>query len=400
MVFQYKYLSNSHLKGFENYKYSSLDTSPLSNYVMHPFWNFTVKIVPKWLAPNVLTFAGFLFTVGNGLLLTIYDKDFCGSSDDYKWCPPVPAWVWLACAVSHFLAHTLDGIDGKHARRTNSSGPLGELMDHGLDSWTALFIPFCIYSIFGRADFSESPLRMLFIFWTIFLTFYLSHWEKYNTGILYLPWSYDASQIALFSMYLITYFGSYKYWKFVVPVLNITSGRLFELISYVGSFVVSAPVTVYNVYSCKHLKQPTFWESFRPLVPLIVLFSTTSGWAAFSPNNVIDREPRTFYFMVGTVFANIACRLIVSQMSSTRCEAVNWFLLPLAVTVMAVTTLPMSERQEVLLLRMNSLLFCLLHIHYGVCVVRQMCEHFRINCFSLKKRDDSEEAVSLGKVKI
>ena len=190
------------------------------------------QIVPKWLAPNLLTFTGFLFTVANGLLLTIYDANFCASSDSIPWCPPVPAWVWFACAVSHFLAHTLDGIDGKHARRTNSSGPLGELMDHGLDSWTALFIPFCIYSIFGRADYSETPLRMLFIFWTIFLTFYLSHWEKYNTGILYLPWSYDISQIALFLMYLLTCFKGHKYWKFVVPVLNVSSGRLFEIISY------------------------------------------------------------------------------------------------------------------------------------------------------------------------
>jgi ethanolaminephosphotransferase len=144
----------------------------------------------------------------------------------------VPAWVWGVCAISHFLAHTLDGIDGKHARRTKSSGPLGELMDHGMDSWTALFIPFCIYSIFGRADYSESPLRMLFIFWTIFLTFYLSHWEKYNTGILYLPWSYDVSQVALFALYIITCFKSHKYWKFMVPVLNVPSGQLFEILSY------------------------------------------------------------------------------------------------------------------------------------------------------------------------
>jgi len=28
---------------------------------------------------------------------------------------------------------TLDGIDGKHARRTNSCSPLGQLLDHGCD---------------------------------------------------------------------------------------------------------------------------------------------------------------------------------------------------------------------------------------------------------------------------
>ena len=39
------------------------------------------------------------------------------------------------------MAHTLDGIDGKQARRTGSSSPLGEMFDHGLDSWsTSLFL--------------------------------------------------------------------------------------------------------------------------------------------------------------------------------------------------------------------------------------------------------------------
>lgn len=193
--------------------------------------------MPQWLAPNVLTFTGFLFTVANGILLTIYDPDFSASSDSISTTPPIPAWVWFLCAINHFLAHTLDGIDGKHARRTRSSGPLGELMDHGLDSWTALFIPFCIYSIFGRADYSESPLRMLFVFWTIFLTFYLSHWEKYNTGILYLPWSYDASQVALFVLYMITFCESYTFWKFTVPIINIPSGQMFELLSYCKQFL-------------------------------------------------------------------------------------------------------------------------------------------------------------------
>ena|SRR6218665_1188971 len=184
-----------------------------------------------WIAPNVLTVVGFMFTVANGLLLTVYDPNFYASSDDYPQYSPIPGFVWILCAVFHFLAHTLDGIDGKQARRTNSSGPLGELMDHGLDSWTSFFIPFCIYSIFGRADYSSSPIHMLFICWSIFITFYLSHWEKYNTGILYLPWSYDASQIGLFTLYLMTFFHGYSYWKFTIPIFHLTSGVFFEIIA-------------------------------------------------------------------------------------------------------------------------------------------------------------------------
>ena len=38
-LFNYEYLGPKILTGFDSYKYSSKDTSPLSQYVMHPFWN-------------------------------------------------------------------------------------------------------------------------------------------------------------------------------------------------------------------------------------------------------------------------------------------------------------------------------------------------------------------------
>lgn len=45
-----------------------------------------------------------------------------------------PLWAYLMCAVGLFIYQSLDAIDGKQARRTNSSSPLGELFDHGCDS--------------------------------------------------------------------------------------------------------------------------------------------------------------------------------------------------------------------------------------------------------------------------
>lgn len=46
-----------------------------------------------------------------------------------------------------FLYQTLDAIDGKQARRTGSSTPLGELFDHGCDSVST--------GILRRKQFSE-----------------------------------------------------------------------------------------------------------------------------------------------------------------------------------------------------------------------------------------------------
>ena len=45
-----------------------------------------------------------------------------------------PQWTFLLAAVGLFFYQSLDAIDGKQARRTGTSSPLGELFDHGCDS--------------------------------------------------------------------------------------------------------------------------------------------------------------------------------------------------------------------------------------------------------------------------
>ena len=42
---------------------------------------------------------------------------------------PCPRWVYFVWAICLFAYQSLDAIDGKQARRTGSSSPLGELFD-------------------------------------------------------------------------------------------------------------------------------------------------------------------------------------------------------------------------------------------------------------------------------
>ncbi|XP_050701938.1 ethanolaminephosphotransferase 1-like [Eriocheir sinensis] len=384
-----KYLTAEHLLGFENYKYSAQDTSPLSNYVMHPFWNAVVKICPRWVAPNVLTFVGFLFTVGNFVLLAFYDYSYYASSDDPPGdkYPPIPNWVWLACAFNHFMAHTLDGIDGKQARRTGTSSPLGELFDHGLDSWTTFFIPACLWSVFGRVDYSITPLRFYFVLWNVITCFYTSHWEKYLTKILFLPWGYDLSQIMIFVIYLVTGVCGAHIWKFEV-VSGLSSGVMFEIMMYAGSLGTSLPMSFWNIYKSyrdKSGKMLGFWAAMRPLVNPLVFFFLGTVWVYQSGSDIINENPRMYFFMIGTIFANVNCRLIVSQMSNTQCEFLNWLLFPLAFCLVIVVVFPSLEIATLVIM---SAVATVAHIHYGVCVVRQMCEHFHIMCFTIKDRAD------------
>ena len=60
-------------------------------------------------------------------MFTLYGTDFEGT---------VPAWWCITQAVSYFIARLLDEMDGKQARKTGNSSPVGLLFDHGCDSFS------------------------------------------------------------------------------------------------------------------------------------------------------------------------------------------------------------------------------------------------------------------------
>ncbi|XP_020393240.1 choline/ethanolaminephosphotransferase 2 [Zea mays] len=72
--------------------------------------------------PNMITLTGFMFLLTSAFLGFLYSPHLDTTP---------PRWVHLAHGLLLFLYQTFDAVDGKQARRTNSSSPLGELFDHG-----------------------------------------------------------------------------------------------------------------------------------------------------------------------------------------------------------------------------------------------------------------------------
>lgn len=107
----------------------------------------------------------------------------------------------------------------------------------------------------------------------------------------------------------------------------------------------------------------------RPLVAPFIFFSLTTLWVLVSPTNILETDPRCFTFMVGIVFSNICCQLIVAQMSNTRCEIFNWLLVPVGVVVAAALMIPSSLNLELPLLYFLTAFTFLAHVHYGCCLV-------------------------------
>jgi len=114
------------------YKYKGGDNGYLWKYFYNPSAKKLVEFLPKTLAPNVITMVGFFFSVLPFVLLF----SMCGTHMQNQKGYDIPRWFYLVEAFSYFLYRMLDEMDGKQARRTGNSSPLGLLFDHGLDAFT------------------------------------------------------------------------------------------------------------------------------------------------------------------------------------------------------------------------------------------------------------------------
>jgi len=297
-------------------------------------------------------------------------------------------------AVLLFLSHTLDGIDGKQARRTGTSSPIGELFDHGLDGWAAVFVTASVYHMFGRNEdhLSVPVFRMYCILWTVNLAFMVSHWEKYNTGTLYLPWGYDFSMVGAVVLYLVTAVGGHHMWKIKLPG-GIDPGLVIECALYAGTLGLAIPIALYNIYvSYKEGtgKMRTFWEANRPLVPISLAITICLVWVVNSKNDILEADVSCFFYMSGTVFANICVKLIIAQMSNTRAEVLSLALYPLAAAAFLSLVISPSLTGELAVLYILTGLLTVMHIHYGFCVVSEMCQHFHVRPFHIKNIQEEQ----------
>ena len=82
----------------------------------------------------------------------------------------------------------------------------------------SVFIATTFYSTFGRNEdsLSISEFRMYGVMWSVFFTFHLSHWEKYNTGIMVsvISSSVCITEKSVYSLHI-------SFFMFLVPTMGI-----------------------------------------------------------------------------------------------------------------------------------------------------------------------------------
>ena len=88
----------------------------------------------QWVAPNLLTLVALFWIISGALIW---------ASQDGSYEMIFPRWTYVYVAFTVFMYQTFDAIDGKQARRTQTSSPLGQLFDHGCDAINTILALYC-----------------------------------------------------------------------------------------------------------------------------------------------------------------------------------------------------------------------------------------------------------------
>ncbi|GFQ01724.1 choline/ethanolaminephosphotransferase 1 [Phtheirospermum japonicum] len=281
------YIGAHGVAALHRHKYSGVDHSLLAKYVLQPFWTRCVNLFPLWMP-------GYACAKG------IYSPQLDS---------PPPRWVNFAHGLFLFLYQTFDAVDGKQARRTNSSSPLGELFDHGCDA---------LGCAFEALAFGSTAMCGGGTFWFWFISavpFYFATWEHYFTHTLILP-AINGPTEGLMMIYMIHFFTAIvgaEWWvqefgKSVpflswVPFLNeIVMYKAALYLMIIFAVIPTVWFNVHNVYKVVKARNGNMLLALAMLYPFIVLLGGVLAWEYLSPSGLMSKYPHLVVLSIGLAF--------------------------------------------------------------------------------------------------
>ncbi|PSS12520.1 hypothetical protein M430DRAFT_44425 [Amorphotheca resinae ATCC 22711] len=327
------YVRQEKLPHLKQYKYSGVDHSLLSRYVLKPFYtNVVIKFFPMSMAPNLITLTGFSFVIINVLTLLWYNPTL---DQD---CPP---WVYISWAVGLFLYQTFDAVDGTQARRTHQSGPLGELFDHGVDALnTALE---CL--IFAATQNLGMGWKTVMTLFASLLTFYVQTWDEYHTKTLTLGLISGPVEgiVCLVIVYAFTGIkGGASFWQqsmfktVGIPKHAIIPDYIYELAfnewyMVLGAFVLilNTVQSSMNVIRARRAQGDKSRYALVGLVPFFITWTLIPAYLYLNPE-ILYNHLVPFVFFCGLVNAYSVGQMITAHLVKLDFPYYNVLVLPLA----------------------------------------------------------------------
>jgi ethanolaminephosphotransferase len=329
---------------------------------LNPWWTALTERVPLYVAPNTLT------TLGLAHCLVAYAVTWRASPNLDQ---HVPNYVLLLNAVCVAIYYTLDCMDGKQARRTNSSSPLGQLFDHGIDCLCLLqhlsaAQAWCMAGGTGWFFVVQAVLQF---------SFFCAQWEEYYTGVLpHSTGNFGVTEV--------------NYGMAVLSLVNALVNRkaLYtpETIRYAGMGWAGV-MSLLIVLSARRVMQAnpstkTFLSAVSKLLsPLCLSLSPL-----FLPPSVWETETRFVHLAVGLAMTLITIKIIVFSMAKQAYATVQWDVVP---CLLAVAWIRLDKRWTsagIRLIWQVLTVFYLLRLHvWTVTAIEQIKKRLGVQLFRI-----------------
>jgi len=246
----------------------------------------------------------------------------------HYYCPLLegnpPTWVYFSCGIALFVYQTLDNLDGKQARRTKTSSPIGELLDHGCDS---LVLPFL--SISNSYILGLSPTYSLINFVGAVIPFFFAHWEEYYVDELILGMFSGPTEglMGVVLLYIITFFAGPTFWYTEVHIGDYT----FLIYQFLAFGFLSSALTNFAsgfLNGLKHAnrKKISFFQHFQHWFSFISAFICWSIWVGTS-YEYYEKHYHLFLMSFGFVFSYITCSMIVQRICNEPLSNFYWIVI-------------------------------------------------------------------------
>ena len=360
-------LTEDGLEFIANHQYKAGASTWLDN-VLNPIWTQLTELLPLWLAPNMVTTIGGLHCLASYLLTWFYAPNLN---------TPVPSWVILFNAYCAITYYTLDCMDGKQARRTKSSSPLGQLFDHGFD---------CLCNMSHLSSISASIMigssqSMVLAQASLQFSFFVAQWEEYYTHILpHATGNIGVTEVnyglGLFSL-MNVFLDREVLWT--TPIMTNINATHILLIGWCGLTSVLILFSLIRVFQ-KVQDGRLFCAALAKLLSPLAL-----SLAPFLlPRTIIQSETRFLSLAFGFCFSILTIKMIVSSMAKMSYGSLQIDVLPM---VVACIWLHWSgDKYGGLVLRLLSLLYGIRLTWWVSSAIQQICQRLDINCFSIKQK--------------
>lgn len=169
-MYPFKKFSIGELRGINASQHKAVGDPLAYTFIIKPYCTSLQKIIPSSVAPNSITWLGFIAMATSFLVTMLFDPSLTNS----RGCLP------LLNALLTFIYLSTDSLDGIHARNTNQCSPLGKILDHFVDSIAVLFAIISLCSSF-RTGYSLVTQALVV---SIMLGFYVSQLSERYTGYM------------------------------------------------------------------------------------------------------------------------------------------------------------------------------------------------------------------------